>query len=88
MRHDYIPLQGDWLSQAGFTPGMPVKIRVMPDCIVITAQNSRELFGCAEGLSAAHFSKKKMDLWIKTFPRLTIPVTCRSSGGRSPAMIA
>ena len=68
MRHDYIPLQGDWLSQAGFTPGMPVKIRVIPVCMVITAQNSRELFGCAEGLSAAHFSKKKMDLWIKTFP--------------------
>lgn len=25
MRHDYMPLQGDWLSLAGFTPGMPVK---------------------------------------------------------------
>ncbi|HAT1644550.1 TPA: type I toxin-antitoxin system SymE family toxin [Raoultella planticola] len=68
MRHDYIPLQGDWLSQAGFTPGMPIKIRVMPDCIVITAQNSRELWGCAEGLSAVDFSKKKMNLWIKAFP--------------------
>ncbi|WP_434645306.1 SymE family type I addiction module toxin [Raoultella planticola] len=67
MQHDYIPLQGDWLSQAGFMPGMLVKIRVMSDCIVIPAQNSRELFGCAEGLSAAHFSKKKMDLWIKMF---------------------
>jgi len=30
---------------------MPHKIRVMPDCIVITAQNARELYGCAEGLS-------------------------------------
>ena len=68
MRHDYIPLQGDWLSLAGFTPGMPVKIRVMPDCIVITTQNTRELWGCAEGLSAVDFSKKKMNLWIKAFP--------------------
>ncbi|HFK4763433.1 TPA: hypothetical protein ACG0MZ_005051 [Citrobacter farmeri] len=29
---------------------MPIKIRVMPDCIVITTQNTRELYGCAEGL--------------------------------------
>uniref|UniRef100_UPI0031E3A8E9 SymE family type I addiction module toxin n=1 Tax=Klebsiella sp. TaxID=576 RepID=UPI0031E3A8E9 len=68
MRHDYMPLQGDWLSLAGFTPGMPVKIRVMPDCIVITTQNTRELWGCAEGLSAVNFSQKKMNLWIKAFP--------------------
>lgn len=68
MRHDYMPLQGDWLSLAGFTPGMPVKIRVMPDCIVITTQNTRELWGCAEGLSAVDFSQKKMNLWIKAFP--------------------
>ncbi len=47
---------------------MPVKIRVMPDCIVTTTQNSRELWGCAEGLSVAHFSKKKMNQWIKGFP--------------------
>ena len=68
MRHDYIPLQGDWLPLAGFTPGMPIKIRVMPDCIVITTQNTRELWGCAEGLSAVDFSQKKMNLWIKAFP--------------------
>ncbi|HEN3602620.1 TPA: type I toxin-antitoxin system SymE family toxin [Yersinia enterocolitica] len=68
MRHNYLPLQGEWFSQAGFTPGMPVKIRVMPDCIVITTQNTRELWGCAEGLSVAYFSKKKMNQWIKDFP--------------------
>ncbi|AIR62861.1 hypothetical protein LH23_20015 [Cedecea neteri] len=56
------------MSQAGFTPGMPIKIRVMPDCIVITTQNSRELWGCAEGLSVTHFNKKKMNQWIKDFP--------------------
>ena len=56
------------ITQAGFTDGMPVKIRVMPDCIVITTQNTRELWGCAEGLSVAHFNKKKMNQWIKEFP--------------------
>ncbi|WP_336709935.1 MULTISPECIES: SymE family type I addiction module toxin [unclassified Cedecea] len=68
VRYDYLPLQGTWISQAGFTPGMPIKIRVMPDCIVITTQNSRELWGCAEGLSVTHFNKKKMQQWIKCFP--------------------
>lgn len=29
---------------------MPINNRVMPDCIVITARNTRELYGCAEGL--------------------------------------
>ncbi|HEC5282997.1 TPA: type I toxin-antitoxin system SymE family toxin [Enterobacter cloacae] len=67
-QRNYIPLQGKWISQAGFTDGMPIKIRVMPDCIVITTQNSRELWGCAEGLSVAHFNKKKMNQWIKAFP--------------------
>ncbi|EPM0022246.1 SymE family type I addiction module toxin [Citrobacter farmeri] len=38
------------VALAGFTDGMPIKIRVMPDCIVITTQNTRELYGCAEGL--------------------------------------
>ena len=67
-RNNYIPLQGEWLSQAGFIPDMPIKIRVMPDCIVITTQNSRELWGCAEGLSVTHFSSRKMNQWIKDFP--------------------
>ena len=47
---------------------MPVKSRVMADCIVITTQNTRELWGCAEGLSVAKFSKRKMNQWIKAFP--------------------
>lgn len=67
-RNNYIPLQGEWLSQAGFIPDMPIKIRVMPDCIVITTQNSRELWSCAEGLSVTHFSSRKMNQWIKDFP--------------------
>jgi hypothetical protein len=31
------------VSLAGFIPGMLVKIRVKSGCIVITAQNTREL---------------------------------------------
>ncbi|QMM96401.1 type I toxin-antitoxin system SymE family toxin [Citrobacter portucalensis] len=53
---------------------MPIKIRVMPDCIVITTQNTRELYGCAEGLSVAYVNRQKMKLWQEGFPgRLTIP---------------
>lgn len=32
----YLLLGGDWLKRAGFIDGMPVKIRAMKDCIVIT----------------------------------------------------
>ncbi|HHY1609468.1 TPA: SymE family type I addiction module toxin [Escherichia coli] len=49
----------DNTKQAGFTDGMQVKICVMPDCI-ITTQNSRELWGCAEGLSVTHINRPKM----------------------------
>ena len=85
MRHDYIPLQGDWLSLAGFTPGMPVKIRVMPDCIVITTQNTRELYGCAEGLSVTYVNRQKMKLWLEGFPGVLndtgdLPVYRREDG--------
>ena len=30
---------------------MPINNRVMPDCIVITARNTREPYSCAEGLT-------------------------------------
>jgi toxic protein SymE len=67
------------VSLAGFIPGMLVKMRMKSDCIVITAQNTRELWGCAEGLNVTHFNKKKMNQWIKEFPgRLTIPALSRS----------
>ncbi|WP_313047955.1 SymE family type I addiction module toxin [Atlantibacter subterraneus] len=46
----YLPLSGNWLTNAGFIDGMPVKIRVMKDCIVITPQHTRELWGCLEGI--------------------------------------
>ncbi|UNK61066.1 SymE family type I addiction module toxin [Buttiauxella ferragutiae] len=33
-----ITLKGYWLEDAGFTTGTPLKIRVMPGCLVLTAQ--------------------------------------------------
>lgn len=30
--HNAIFLRGEWIPLAGFTDGMPIKIRVMPDC--------------------------------------------------------
>ncbi|WHQ20568.2 SymE family type I addiction module toxin [Edwardsiella anguillarum] len=73
------------MAQAGFSDGMPIKIRVMPDCIVITAQNTRELWGCAERLSVTRFSKKKMEQWIQSFPGALndtgdLPVFTRGDG--------
>ena len=47
---------------------MPIKIRVMPDCIVITTQNTRELYACAEGLSVAYVNRQKMKEWLEGFP--------------------
>ncbi|WP_228007811.1 SymE family type I addiction module toxin [Kosakonia pseudosacchari] len=51
-------MKGDWIEQAGFTGGMPIRIRMTPDCIIITAQNTRELWGCAEGMSVAYVNKR------------------------------
>ncbi|MCT4715611.1 endoribonuclease SymE [Enterobacteriaceae bacterium H18W14] len=33
-----ITLKGYWLEDAGFATGTPLKIRVMPGCLVLTAQ--------------------------------------------------
>ena len=68
IRDRYLPLLGEWLTKAGFINGMPVKIRVMPDCIVITPQNTRELWGCLEGMSVVDINKQKVGNWLKTFP--------------------
>ncbi|NHB93166.1 SymE family type I addiction module toxin [Photorhabdus cinerea] len=63
-----ISLKGKWLQEAGFTFGMPLKIRVMPDCIVITAQNTQELWQCLEGLSIEPFNPSAAIDWIKYYP--------------------
>ncbi len=47
---------------------MPLKIRVMPDCIVITTQDTRELWGCVEGLSMLPINRRKVSKWLKEFP--------------------
>ncbi|HFG5879375.1 TPA: SymE family type I addiction module toxin [Salmonella enterica subsp. enterica serovar Belem] len=61
-------LYGEWMLQAGFTAGMPVKIRVMKDCIVITPQNTRELWGCIEGMSVTYLNQRKVKQWLDAFP--------------------
>lgn len=40
----------------------------MRDCIIITPQHTRELFGCIEGMSVTYINKKKVTAWLKTFP--------------------
>ncbi|MEH3408637.1 SymE family type I addiction module toxin [Enterobacter quasiroggenkampii] len=81
----YLLLGGEWLTRAGFINGMPVKIRAMKDCIVITPQHTRELWGCLEGMSVVNINKKKVAQWLKTFPGALndtgdIPVVKRGTG--------
>lgn len=33
-----ITLKGNWLADAGFATGTPLKVRAMPGCLVLTAQ--------------------------------------------------
>jgi toxic protein SymE len=40
----------------------------MKDCIVITPQHTRELWGCLEGMSVVNINKQKVATWLKTFP--------------------
>lgn len=47
---------------------MPVKVRVMRDCIVITPQHTRGLFVCIEGMGVTFINQKKVKAWLKTFP--------------------
>ena len=68
MDRNYLPLAGERLSRVGFRSGMAVKIRVMPDCIVIAPQNTRELWGCLKGLSITHINKLKVKKWLREFP--------------------
>jgi len=68
IRYHHIELRGEWLVAAGFIEGMPVKIRVMPDCIVITPQHTRELWGCIEGMSVTFINQRNVNLWMEKFP--------------------
>lgn len=66
--HHAIFLRGEWIEQAGFVDGMPLKIRVMTGCIVITTQDTRELWVCVEGLSVVPINRKKVAQWLTEFP--------------------
>lgn len=54
-----VRLYGEWMPQAGFINGMPVKVRVMRDCIVITPQHTRGLFVCIEGMGVTFINQKE-----------------------------
>ncbi|EOI3469344.1 SymE family type I addiction module toxin [Cronobacter turicensis] len=54
-------LHSAWIVLAGFADGMPIQIRVMPDCIVIP-HNTRELYGYAEEMSVAYVNRQKIKL--------------------------
>ncbi|ENX5869384.1 SymE family type I addiction module toxin [Salmonella enterica] len=56
------------MPQAGFINGMPVKIRVMKDCVLITPQNTRELWGCVECISVTYINQRNVKAWLKDFP--------------------
>lgn len=55
------------MARARFIDGMPVKIRVMRDLIIITPQLTRELFGCIKGMSVTRINKQKVNAWLKKF---------------------
>ncbi|WJV51933.1 SymE family type I addiction module toxin [Prodigiosinella aquatilis] len=67
-RFQAISLKGKWLTEAGFTDGMPLKIRIMPGYIVITAQNTREPWHCLEGLSIEPFDPDAVANWLNHYP--------------------
>ncbi|KZQ04075.1 hypothetical protein A3N42_14550 [Klebsiella aerogenes] len=45
---------------SGLTDRMPIQIRVTPGCVIITIQNTRKLYGCAETLGVAGVNRIKM----------------------------
>ncbi|EGP1154094.1 type I toxin-antitoxin system SymE family toxin [Salmonella enterica] len=63
-----VRLYGEWMPQAGFINGMPVKVRVMRDCIVIMPQHTREPFGCIEGMSVTYINQRNVKAWLENFP--------------------
>ncbi|MFP1853867.1 SymE family type I addiction module toxin [Lonsdalea quercina] len=63
-----INIAGQWLKDAGFTTGLPLKLRVMPGCLVITAQDIRELWFMLPGLSKAPFDERAAAEWLGAFP--------------------
>ncbi|WP_261850281.1 type I toxin-antitoxin system SymE family toxin, partial [Pectobacterium araliae] len=63
-----INIAGQWLKEAGFSTGQPLKLRIMPGCIIITTQGIRELWGNLQALSIAPFDERAATRWLNTFP--------------------
>ncbi|EAA3088345.1 hypothetical protein GPN87_004314 [Salmonella enterica] len=38
------------------------------DCIVITPQYTRKLWGCIEGMSVTYINQRNVKAWLKNFP--------------------
>ncbi|WOA52027.1 SymE family type I addiction module toxin [Dickeya solani] len=63
-----INIAGQWLKEAGFRLGQPLKLRVMPSCIVITVQNIHALWQDLHALSIASFDEQAVAQWLRGFP--------------------
>ncbi|HAK8163292.1 SymE family type I addiction module toxin [Salmonella enterica] len=68
LKTQVLDLYGKWMTQENFINEMPVKIRVMRDCIVITPQHTREPFGCIEGMSVTYINQRNVKAWLENFP--------------------
>ncbi|EMS8291127.1 SymE family type I addiction module toxin [Salmonella enterica] len=68
LKTQVLDLYGEWMTQENFINEMPAKIRVMRDCIVITPQHTRELFGCIEGMSVTYINQRNVKAWLENFP--------------------
>ncbi|PHM66246.1 SymE family type I addiction module toxin [Xenorhabdus sp. KJ12.1] len=63
-----INLSGKWLLEAGFSINDPLKIRVMPGCLIITAQNFHELWHCLKSLNEGEWDDIAVAHWLRQFP--------------------
>ncbi|EAB6416720.1 SymE family type I addiction module toxin [Salmonella enterica] len=81
LKTQVLDLYGEWMTQENFINEMPVKIRVMRDCIVITPQHTRELFGCIEGMSVTFINQKKVKAWLNDTGDIPVIKRSRLEGG-------
>ncbi|CDG19402.1 SymE family type I addiction module toxin [Xenorhabdus doucetiae] len=63
-----INLSGSWLSEAGFSVNDPLKIRVMPGCLIITAQNLHTLWHCLKSMNQGEWNEIAIVDWLRQFP--------------------
>ncbi|KLU14473.1 MULTISPECIES: SymE family type I addiction module toxin [Xenorhabdus] len=63
-----INLSGKWLLEAGFSIHDPLKIRVMPGYLIITAQNFHELWHCLKSLNEGEWDDIAVAHWLQQFP--------------------